>query len=118
MNNAVINFERPENERIRNYSPGSRERKSLGEELDRLSGEVQDIPLIIRGKEVRTGNTGTVVMPHNHRHVLATYHQAGEKDVEMAIEAALQAHTEWESVSWVERASISLKAASFHARDN
>ena len=111
MNNAIINFERPENERTRNYSPGSRERKSMVEELDRLSREVQDIPLIIGGKEVRTGNTGTVVMPHDHRHLLAKYHHAGDKEVGMAIEAALQAHKEWESVSWVERASISLKAA-------
>jgi len=111
MNNAVINFERPENERTRNYVPGSRERKSLVDELNRLAGEVQDIPLIIGGKEVRTGRTAEVVMPHDHHHVVARYHQAGEQEILQAIEAADRAHREWESVSWVERASITLKAA-------
>jgi 1-pyrroline-5-carboxylate dehydrogenase len=111
MNNAIFNLERPVNEKTLNYSPGSRERKLLNAELDRLASEVQDIPLIIGGKEIRTGKTGKVVMPHDHGHVLANYHMAGEKEVQMAIESALKAHREWESVSWVERASITLKAA-------
>lgn len=111
MNNAVINFERPVNERTRNYVPGSRERKALTTELDRLSAEIQDIPLIIGGKEIRTGKTGTVVMPHNHQHVLAKYHMAGEAEIKMAIDAALKAHKEWAAIPWVERVSVSLRAA-------
>lgn len=111
MNNAVVNFKRPQNEHALNYAPGCRERKALNAELDRLTQEVQDIPLIIGGKEIRTGKTGNVVMPHNHHHVLATYHMAGEVEVKMAIEAAIKAHVEWENISWVERVSISLKAA-------
>jgi 1-pyrroline-5-carboxylate dehydrogenase len=111
MNNAIFNLERPQNEHTLNYAPGCRERKGLNADLDRMSSEVLDIPLIIGGKEVRTGNTGKVVMPHDHGHVLANFHLAGEKEVKMAIEAALKAHKEWESVSWVERVSITLKAA-------
>ncbi|MDD4555630.1 MAG: aldehyde dehydrogenase family protein, partial [Bacteroidales bacterium] len=111
MNNAIFNVERPVNEHTLNYAPGCKERKALNAELDRLSQSVQEIPLIIGGKEVRTGKTGKVVMPHDHGHVLADYHMAGEKEVQMAIEASLKAHREWESVSWVERASMTLKAA-------
>jgi len=111
MNNAIFKFERPKNEPILGYEPCSPERVSLEKELKALSESVMDIPLIIGGKEVRTGNTGKVVMPHNHSHVLATYHMAGDKEVNMAIEAALQAHKTWSNVSWVERLSITIKAA-------
>lgn len=111
MNNAVVNFERPDNEKTLHYVPGSKERKALVIELERLSGTVQEIPLIIGGREIRTGKTGKVVMPHDHSHVLATYHMAGEAEVKMAIGAALKAHAEWGAISWVERVSISLKAA-------
>ncbi len=111
MNNAIFNIERPENERNHSYAPGTRERKILNEQLDRMSSEVLDIPLVIGGKEIRTGKTGKVVMPHEHGHVLAHFHLAGEKEVQMAIEAAVKAHRDWESVSWVERISISLRAA-------
>ena len=70
-----------------------------------------DIPLIIGGKEIRTGKTGKVVMPTDHRHVLATYHMATEKEVSLAINAALDAKCEWMTLSWMERAAIMAKAA-------
>ncbi len=111
MNNAIFNLERPQNETTKTYAPGTRERKILNAELDRMSAEVLDIPLIIGGKEIRTGITEKVVMPHDHQHVLAHFHHAGEKEVQMAIEAALKAHKQWESMSWVERVSITLRAA-------
>lgn len=111
MNNAIFNFEYPKNEPIKSYSPGTRERKELQAELDKLSSEHIDIPLIIGGKEVRTGDTDKVVMPHDHGHVLATYHKATPKEVQMAIDAAILAHKEWESVSWVERLSVTVKIA-------
>ena len=60
---------------------------------------------------VRTGNTGKVVMPHDHQHVLATYHKAGEKEVQMAIDAAMAAHKEWSELDWTVRATILLKIA-------
>lgn len=111
MNNAIFQFDYPENEPVKSYSPGTRERKVLTEELDRLTNEVTEIPLIIGGKEIFTGNTDVAVMPHNHQHKLAVYHKAGEKEVKMAIEAAIKAHRDWAEISWVERLSISLKIA-------
>ena len=111
MNNAIYNFERPENEPILEYKAGSAERIKLDAELERMSNETIEIPLIIGGKEVKTGNMGDVRMPHDHSKVLATYHKAGEKEINMAIEAAMAAHKEWSNTSWVVRASILLKAA-------
>ena len=111
MNNAIFNMERPQNEHTLDYAPGCKERKALNTELARMSSEVLDMPLIIDGKEIRTGRTGKVVMPHDHQHILANYHMAGDKEVKMAIDAALKAHREWAAFSWVERVSISLKIA-------
>lgn len=109
MNNAIFNIERPANERTHSYVPGSRERRELNAELDKMTSEVIEIPAIIGGKEIRTGKMGKVVMPHDHHHVLANYHMVGEKEVQMAIDAALNAHREWEALPWVDRVSITLK---------
>lgn len=111
MNNAAFSFKEPINEPILSYLSGSIERKLLEEELDRQSKEVIDIPIIIGGKEIRTGDTGKVVMPHEHKHVLATYHKVTEKEVKMAIEAAENAKCEWMNLSWIERASVMNKIA-------
>lgn len=111
MNNAIFTFDSPQNEPILQYGPGSKERDSIQAELKRLSSETIEIPLIIGGKEVRTGTTGNVVMPHNHSHILATYHQAGEKEIGLATEAALKAKSMWENISWIERSSIMLRVA-------
>ena len=111
MNNAIFKYGMPENEPVRSYVSGGRDRKQLLAELEKLSGSVMEIPLVIGGKEIRTGDTGTVMMPHKHSHVLATYHKAGPKEVNLAIEAALRAHNDWASVSWVERVSVTMKIA-------
>jgi 1-pyrroline-5-carboxylate dehydrogenase len=111
MNNAIYNFREPVNEQALKYLPGSEERISLEKELERQSSTIADIPLIIGGKEIRTGNTGKVVMPHNHSHVLATYQMATEKEVTLAIKAALNAKECWMTLSWMERASIMIRAA-------
>ncbi|HRX31049.1 MAG: L-glutamate gamma-semialdehyde dehydrogenase [Bacteroidales bacterium] len=111
MNNAIFNFDCPKNEPILDYKPCSTERIKLQKELENLSKTVTEIPLIIGGKEVKTGVTGNVVMPHNHSKVLAKYHMAGEKEVNMAIDAALAAHHQWEQTSWIDRVSIALKIA-------
>ena len=111
MKNAVFNFPLPANEPVKSYLKGSPERVALEAELKRQSSIELDIPLIIGGKEVRTGNTGKVVMPHDHAHVLATYHKAGPEEVRMAIKAALDAHEEWAELDWTVRASIMLKIA-------
>jgi len=111
MNNAIYNFREPKNETILSYKPGSQERLLLEEELKVQKNQVIDIPLIIGGKEIRTGKTGKVVMPSDHHHVLATYQMATEKEVSQAINAALDAKCEWMTLSWMERAAIMAKAA-------
>lgn len=111
MNNAIYSIQRPLNEPVLTYAPGTPERAELMKELKRLSSEKIEIPLIINGKPVTTGQTGKVVMPHDHGHVLATYHMAGEKETRDAIEAALKAKEAWMSISWIERSSVMLKVA-------
>jgi len=111
MNNAIYNFREPKNEPLLSYRPGSEERALLEEELNVQKNQIIDIPLIIGGKEIRTGKTGKVVMPSDHQHVLATYHMASEEEVSLAINAALDAKCEWMTMSWMERAAIMAKAA-------
>ncbi len=111
MNNAIFDFTKPENESIQAYLPGSKERALLMKELERQSNLQIEIPLIIGGKEIKTGNTDTVVMPHDHKHILATYHKARKEDVELAIDTAMKAKEQWMDISWIERASIMYKAA-------
>src|SRR5512133_1801715 len=116
MNNAIFSIHRPKNEPVLSYIQGSPERTALEKELKRISSENIEIPLIVNGQEIRTGRTGTVVMPHDHKHILATYHMAGEKETAEAIEAAQNAKEEWMTLSWVERSSIMLKAAELLSR--
>lgn len=111
MNNAVYNFRLPENEPVLEYLKGSPERINLDCELKKQSENEIEIPLIIGGKEVKTGNIGYITMPHNHKKVLAKYHIAGEKEIQMAIDAALESHKVWANLTWTIRASILLKAA-------
>ncbi|NLN31515.1 MAG: L-glutamate gamma-semialdehyde dehydrogenase [Bacteroidales bacterium] len=111
MNNAVFSFGQPQNEPVLSYLPGSDERKFLEEELDLQSNNVIDIPLVIGGKEIRTGKTGRIVNPCDHGHLLANYHMATENEVSMAINAALEAREEWLELPWIDRAAIMSKAA-------
>lgn len=111
MANGIFKLERPQNERTLNYAPGSDEKAVLKKQLKRMRSEEIEIPLIIGGKEIRTGNTEKCIIPHDRHHVLATYHKAGEREIQMAIDAALKAKSEWENMPWEHRASIFLKAA-------
>ncbi|MCC8199431.1 MAG: L-glutamate gamma-semialdehyde dehydrogenase [Tannerellaceae bacterium] len=111
MDNAIFKFAKPANEPVKAYALGSSEKKALKQALNQIASEEWDIPLIIGGKEIRTGNTGKVVMPHDHKHVLATYHKAREQEVQMAIDAAMKAHKEWSELPWVERASVMMRIA-------
>lgn len=111
LNNAVINIPEPVNEPIYNYAPGSPERAALKKALDEMAGKKLDIPLIIGGKEIRTGNTAKVTMPHDHGHVLAEYHKAGPAEVQQAIDCAVASQKMWQSFRWEERAAIMLKTA-------
>ena len=111
MNNAIFNFEDPKNEVVQNYEPRSNERIQLTKELERQSKQTVEIPLIIGGKEIRTGKIENVVMPHDRKQIIATYHTATEKEVKLAIHASLKARESWSNLSWVVRSSILLKAA-------
>src|SRR3954462_8382752 len=111
MSNAILPLAVPTNEPVRSYAPGSPEKKSLKKRLQEMSSEQIEIPLIIGGKEVRTGDVGQAVCPHDHQHVLATFHQAGAPEVEAAAAAAREAWKEWSETPWEERASVLLRAA-------
>jgi len=101
----------PVNQPVRSFAPGSPERTTLRKSLSLQSGNPIEIPLLIGGKEVRTGKTSSVVMPHRHAHVLATWHRAGKSEVEQAIQAALAARREWSRWSFEDRAAVFLRAA-------
>ena len=116
MNNAIFPFKQPINEPIYGYLQGSKERQLILAEVEKQKNQQLEIPLIIGGKEIKTGKLGKVVMPHDHQHVLATYHMVGEKEVQMAIDAAMAAKEKWSNLPWVERASIMMKAAELIAK--
>ncbi len=99
------------NEPVLSYEPGSPERETLKAELERMSSQQIEIPLIIGGKEVRTGDMAEQVIPHRHGHVLATNHKAGKKEVQQAIDAAARAHKDWSMWPLHERAAVFLRAA-------
>ena len=101
----------PVNEPVQSYAPGSPERAELKERLETMQAERVDIPAIIGGKEIRTGETAQSVMPHNHRHVLADWHKATSAHVDQAIEASRKAQREWANWAWEDRAAVFLKAA-------
>lgn len=99
------------NEPLLHYAPGSAERNALKLKLEELNRGGLDLPMIIDGKEVRTGKLMEIRPPHNHRHLLGHYHQGDQIHVQMAIDAALKAKPAWESMRWESRAAIFLKAA-------
>ncbi len=111
MPNGIVSTPQPVNEPIRAYAPGSPEKAALKAKIQEMLAEEIEIPLIIGGKEVRTGNTAKAVCPHDHRHTLGVYHKAGEQEVLQAIEAAGEAWKIWSEMPWEHRAAVMLKAA-------
>jgi 1-pyrroline-5-carboxylate dehydrogenase len=101
----------PQNEPVRDYAPGSPERAELTDRLDRMKAERLDIPSVIGGEDVRTGNTFEAVMPHDKNHVLADVHKGGAGEVERAVAAAGEAWEDWHRLPWEERAAVFLRAA-------
>src|SRR5688572_5350728 len=101
----------PVNEPVLSYAPGNRERGELKQALKDLSGRQIEIPVVIGGKEVRTGKTVDAVVPHCHRHVLAKVHQAGPEEIANAVKAARDAWRDWSTWSLADRAGVFLKAA-------
>jgi 1-pyrroline-5-carboxylate dehydrogenase len=111
MSNAYFKVPEPINEPVKSYVPGSPEREALTKRISELKSQQIEVPLIIGGEEVKTGNTQEMIIPHNKKHILGVYHKASKKEVEMAIEAALEARKEWANMPWEQRVSIFLKMA-------
>jgi 1-pyrroline-5-carboxylate dehydrogenase len=101
----------PVNEPIRSYAPESPERESLKRRLEEMRSQRLELPCIIGGREVRTGNLREAVVPHDKEHVLADVHQSGPAEVEQAIRAAGEAWQDWSRMPWVDRVAILLRAA-------
>ena len=111
MNNARVTVPTPRNEPVLSYAPGSPEKAALKTQLDTLSAGSIEIPLIIGGRDVTTGDLGSCVLPHDHQRQVATYHRGSADTVNQAIAAAADARPEWSAMPWESRAAIFLKAA-------
>ncbi|UCH98269.1 MAG: L-glutamate gamma-semialdehyde dehydrogenase [Candidatus Aminicenantes bacterium] len=111
MNHTIFSIKEPVNEPVLSYAPGTPERELIKKELDRMTNEQVEVPVIIGGKEYFTGDLGKLIMPHKHGHVIGTWHKANEELINLAINTALEAKREWETMPWPERASINLRAA-------
>ena len=109
--NTTPKIPTPINEPVLSYAPGTRERAELKQTLKDMGGRQIEIPVVVGGKEIRTGRTVDAVMPHCHKHVLAKVHQAGPDEVAAAVAAARAAWKEWSSASLADRAAVFLKAA-------
>src|SRR2546425_9168039 len=109
--NSIPKIPTPANEPVLPYAPGTSARAELKRTLKELSGRQLEIPLVIGGKDVHTGRTVDVVMPHCHGHVLAKAHQAGPAELQAAIAAAREAWRDWSAWGFEQRAAVFLKAA-------
>jgi len=109
--NGIINIPIPSNEPIRSYAPGTPEKDALKAQLRKMLGEQLEIPLLIGGKEVRTGNLADCRCPHDHKHLLAQYHKAGPEEIDRAVESAMKSWKNWSEMDWVSRAAVFLRAA-------
>ena len=111
MTHGTFQTPDPVNEPVRGYAPGSPERKSLQAELKRMRSNPIEVPLLVGGEKVETGNTAKMRSPHNHGMDLGIYHQARPEDVTRAINAATDARADWQALPWEERATVFLRAA-------
>ena len=111
MFDGIFHIRKPENESVLQYVPGSEEREELKDKLQEMLDNPVEVPCIIGGKEVTTGDLVEIRLPHNHEQVLGSYHRAGPKEAEMAIAAANEAKIEWSKIQWSSRATVLLKAA-------
>jgi 1-pyrroline-5-carboxylate dehydrogenase len=108
---SIFNPPAAKNEPVLEYRPGSSERNLLKAAIEEMRSEQIEIPMYINGKEVTTGNMGTLHPPHDHKHTLGSFHRGDASHVEMAIEAALAARPKWAAMPWEHRAAIFLKVA-------
>ncbi len=99
------------NEPVKSYAPNSSEKTAVLEAYNKMWNEKIDVPLYIGSEEIKTGTTRTMSAPHDHQHIVGTYHLAEKKHVELAISNALNAKNKWANLAWEQRAAIFLKAA-------
>ncbi len=99
------------NEPVKSYAPGTPEREEVLATYKSMYNSSVDVPLYINGEEIRTGDTGTMSPPHDHKHILGTYHKAEKKHVQQAIDTALEARKKWANLPWEQRAAVFLRAA-------
>lgn len=108
---STSNIPSPGNEPIYSYAPGTQERDAVRTQLDSITRGEIEIPIIVGGKEIRTGDTYQVVSPHDHGNTLATVHSADSATVAAAAQSAVEARREWSSWNFTDRAAVFLKAA-------
>ena len=111
MTNSRANVPTPRNEPVLDYAPGSPERAALKTQLAQFAGGSIEIPLIIGGRGVTTGDLGRCILPHDHARSVATYHKGDAGAVARAIAAAAEARPAWAAMPWEQRAAVFLKAA-------
>jgi 1-pyrroline-5-carboxylate dehydrogenase len=99
------------NDTIKDYAPGSSERKEVLDTYKKMYNNSVEIPLYINGEEIKTGDMVTMSPPHDHQHALGTYHKAEKKHIELAIASAMEARKKWSQTPWEQRAAIFLRAA-------
>jgi 1-pyrroline-5-carboxylate dehydrogenase len=108
---AIFRPPPPHNEPVLGYEPGSPERSEVQTRLAEMAKEPIEIPVVIGGEEIRTGDTFDAVMPHDKEHVLAHVHKASPDEVDKAIAASAEAWEDWHRLPWEERAAVFLRAA-------
>lgn len=111
MGNGFFEVPIAVNEPVKGYAPGSPERKEILETYKKMYNSTVEVPLYINGKEIKTDDTSTMSCPHDHQHVLGTYHNATKELIEEAITGALEARKKWARMPWQQRAGIFLRAA-------
>jgi 1-pyrroline-5-carboxylate dehydrogenase len=108
---GIFRVPEPHNEPVLGYEPGKPERDELRRRLDELSAQRLEVPLVIGGEDVQTGDRFEAVMPHKRSHVLADVHRGGAAEVDRAISAAADAWEDWSRTPWEDRAAVILRAA-------
>jgi len=111
MSKGFFNVPSPVNEPVKSYAPGTPEREAVTKQYDSYYNGSVDVPLYIGKEEVKTGNTRNMTLPHDHQHVVGTYHLAEKKHIDKAISSALEARVQWAQMPWEQRAAIFLRAA-------
>ena len=111
MLKGFFNIPKAVNEPVKSYAPNSPEKAAVQAAYTKMWNETIDVPLYIGSEEIRTGNTKNMTAPHDHKHIVGTYHLCEKAHVEKAIVNALESRTKWASMAWEQRAAIFLKAA-------